>query len=270
MSDRSCRTTTRARARACCAGCTTSCARMPQGKLVRVVRGAVFDVAVDIRAVRRPSASGRASVELSENTKLLWIPPGFAHGFFVLSDSADFLYKTTRYYAPQHERCLAWDDPSVGVVWPLDGLAPTLSEKDQQGVSLTEATPSRDESNALATDGISDLRIKDSWKFFRRALPTASWFLSDSADFLYKTTSLLCARARALPRLERSIRGSQLAARRCVANALGEGRTAVRPSRRSPSGMSPPRLAPSSCETRGKGSLVNGPDRLRSSPLPTC
>ena len=111
--------------------------RQPQGKLVRVVRGAVFDVAVDLRR-RSPSFGRWEGVELSEeNHRQLWIPPGFAHGFVVLSESADFLYKTTDYYAPEHERCLAWNDPAVGVEWPLDG-APQLSAKDRDGRALAD------------------------------------------------------------------------------------------------------------------------------------
>lgn len=110
----------------------------PQGKLVRVTKGAVFDVAVDMRK-HSPTFGQWAGAELSEdNHRQLWVPPGFAHGFLVLSDSVDFLYKTTDYYAPQHERCLAWDDPAVGIRWPLDGQ-PTLSAKDQSGRSLAEA-----------------------------------------------------------------------------------------------------------------------------------
>lgn len=113
----------------------------PQGKLVRVVRGAVFDVAVDIR--RQSPAFGRwVGVELTEdNHRQLWIPPGLAHGFLVLSESADFLYKTTDYYAPEHERCLAWDDPAVGIDWPLTqhGIAtPLLSAKDRLGLRLDQ------------------------------------------------------------------------------------------------------------------------------------
>lgn len=111
----------------------------PQGKLVRVVRGAVFDVAVDLRA-GSPTYGKWHGAELSEtNFRLIWIPPGFAHGFLVLTDTADFLYKTTDYYAPEHERCLAWNDPTVGVEWPLTGEAPTLSAKDRQGLSLADA-----------------------------------------------------------------------------------------------------------------------------------
>lgn len=112
--------------------------QQPQGKLVRVVRGAVFDVAVDIR--KSSSTFGRwVGVELSEdNHKQLWVPAGFAHGFLVLSESADFLYKTTDYYAPAHERCIAWNDPAVGIQWP-QGVPPQLSAKDQAGRMLGEA-----------------------------------------------------------------------------------------------------------------------------------
>ena len=112
--------------------------KKPQGKLVRVVRGSVFDVAVDLR--RSSPTFGRwVGVELSEsNHRQLWVPPGFAHGFVVTSELADFLYKTTDYYAPEHERCIAWNDPAIGIQWPLDGT-PALSAKDQQGVSLAQA-----------------------------------------------------------------------------------------------------------------------------------
>lgn len=110
----------------------------PQGKLVRVVRGAVFDVAVDIRPASTHFGKW-VGVELSEeNQRQFWIPPGFAHGFLVLSDSADFLYKTTDYYAPQFERCIAWDDPDLAVAWP-SGVTPILSAKDQLGKRLREA-----------------------------------------------------------------------------------------------------------------------------------
>lgn len=110
-----------------------------QGKLVRVVRGSVFDVAVDIR--KRSATFGKwVGVELSENNhRQLWVPPGFAHGFLVLSDSADFLYKTTDYYAPQFERTIAWNDPEIGIVWPELDVAPLLSAKDQAGASLSTA-----------------------------------------------------------------------------------------------------------------------------------
>jgi len=112
--------------------------RQAQGKLVRVVRGRVFDVAVDLRR-SSPRLGQWTGIELSEHThRQLWIPPGFGHGCLVLSDSADFLYKTTDYYAPEHERCLLWNDTQVGVQWPLEGLSPTLSAKDQKGLPLTQ------------------------------------------------------------------------------------------------------------------------------------
>ena len=110
----------------------------PQGKLVRVARGSVFDVAVDIRK-SSPSFGQWVGVELSEqNHRQLWVPTGFAHGFLVTSDSADFLYKTTDYYAPQFERCIAWDDAAIGIEWPA-GLAPQLSAKDSVGLLLAAA-----------------------------------------------------------------------------------------------------------------------------------
>jgi dTDP-4-dehydrorhamnose 3,5-epimerase len=113
--------------------------RQPQGKLVRVVRGSVFDVAVDLRQ-SSPTFGQWVGAELSEeNQRQMWVPAGFAHGFLVTSDSADFLYKTTDYYAPEHERCLAWNDPSVGVAWPLAGITPQLSAKDLQGQALAQA-----------------------------------------------------------------------------------------------------------------------------------
>jgi dTDP-4-dehydrorhamnose 3,5-epimerase len=113
-----------------------------QGKLVRVARGRVFDVAVDVRK-GSPTFGQWAGVELSEdNQRQFWVPAGFAHGFVVLSDTADFLYKTTDYYAPAHERCIAWNDPDVGIDWPLAEVgisAPILSDKDRQGASLASA-----------------------------------------------------------------------------------------------------------------------------------
>lgn len=110
-----------------------------QGKLVRVVRGAVFDVAVDIRQ-GSPTFGRWVGVELSEdNHRQLWIPPGFAHGFLTLSDSADFLYKTTDYYAPSHERCIAWNDPQIGIQWPDVGMPPLHSAKDQAACSLADS-----------------------------------------------------------------------------------------------------------------------------------
>ena len=110
----------------------------PQGKLVRVVSGAVFDVAVDLRK-SSPHFGQWVGSELSaDNHRMLWVPPGFGHGFLVLSDTADFLYKTTAYYAPQWDRGVRWDDPQIGVQWPLDG-APTLSAKDQVQPLLKDA-----------------------------------------------------------------------------------------------------------------------------------
>jgi len=106
--------------------------QQPQGKLVRVARGAVFDVAVDIRR-SSPTFGQWVGAELTEdNQHQLWVPPGFAHGFVVLSESADFLYQTTDYYAPQHERSIAWNDPSIGISWPAlaQGQQPLLSAKD--------------------------------------------------------------------------------------------------------------------------------------------
>jgi dTDP-4-dehydrorhamnose 3,5-epimerase len=112
--------------------------QQPQGKLVRVVRGVVFDVAVDIRQ-SSPTFGQWSGVELSEdNHKQVWVPPGFAHGFVVLSETADFLYKTTDYYAPQHERSIAWNDPAIGITWPPDPQ-PKLSAKDQAAHPLAKA-----------------------------------------------------------------------------------------------------------------------------------
>jgi len=112
--------------------------RHPQGKLVRVVQGTVLDVAVDIRK-NSPAFGQHVRLELSaENKRMLWIPEGFAHGFVVLSDTAEFLYKTTDYWFPEHERCLRWDDPALAIDWKLQG-APALSGKDAQGKALAEA-----------------------------------------------------------------------------------------------------------------------------------
>ncbi|WP_040260200.1 dTDP-4-dehydrorhamnose 3,5-epimerase [Pseudomonas massiliensis] len=111
----------------------------PQGKLVRVVNGEVLDVAVDIRR-QSPTFGQHVTVLLSaENKRQLWIPEGFAHGFVVLSESADFLYKTTDYYTPSAERCIAWNDPTLAIDWQLQGQEPRLSAKDQQGKLLPEA-----------------------------------------------------------------------------------------------------------------------------------
>ena len=113
--------------------------QQPQGKLVRVVRGAVIDVAVDIRK-SSPTFGQWVAEELSEdNHRQLWVPPGFAHGFVVLSEMAEFLYKTTDYYAPAFERCIAWDDPTLAIDWKLSGRQPLLSAKDAQGLPLATA-----------------------------------------------------------------------------------------------------------------------------------
>jgi dTDP-4-dehydrorhamnose 3,5-epimerase len=113
--------------------------RQPQGKLVRVTRGTVFDVAVDIR--RSSATFGRwVGVELSaENHRQMWVPEGFAHGFLVTSESADFLYKTTDFYAPEHERAIRWNDARIGVRWPNAGTSPTLSSKDAAAGGLDGA-----------------------------------------------------------------------------------------------------------------------------------
>ena len=112
--------------------------QQPQGKLVRVIRGAVFDVAVDIRR-SSPSFGRWVGVELSaENKSMMWIPEGFAHGFLVLSGVAEFLYKTTDYWAPQYERTIIWNDPDLAIVWPLQDQ-PILSAKDAQGKLFKEA-----------------------------------------------------------------------------------------------------------------------------------
>jgi dTDP-4-dehydrorhamnose 3,5-epimerase len=112
--------------------------RQTQGKLVRVVAGEVFDVGVDLRK-SSPNFGRWTGARLSaENKRMLLIPEGFAHGFLVLSESADFLYKTTDFYAPQHERCLLWNDPAVGIEWPLSG-EPILAAKDRAGLRLAEA-----------------------------------------------------------------------------------------------------------------------------------
>ncbi len=111
----------------------------PQGKLVRVIRGEVFDVAVDLR--RGSPSCGRwlGEVLSAENKRQLWIPEGFAHGFLVLSDQAEVLYKATDYYAPEHERCIRWDDPALGIAWPSVGAPPQVSAKDARGLSFAEA-----------------------------------------------------------------------------------------------------------------------------------
>lgn len=112
--------------------------QQPQGKLVRVVVGEVFDVAVDIRKSSPTFGKWVGETLTAENKKQMWVPEGFAHGFMVLSDSAEFLYKTTDYYAPQYERCIAWNDASLKVQWPLQD-EPLLSAKDAQGTTFALA-----------------------------------------------------------------------------------------------------------------------------------
>lgn len=111
----------------------------PQGKLVRVTAGAVFDVAVDLRR-SSPSFGQWTGVELSAaNKRMLWVPPGFGHGFLSLEDGTDFLYKCTDFYAPDDERCVRWNDPEIAIDWPLEGMQPALSAKDEAGLPLSEA-----------------------------------------------------------------------------------------------------------------------------------
>jgi dTDP-4-dehydrorhamnose 3,5-epimerase len=112
--------------------------RQPQGKLVRVVAGEVFDVAVDMRRASNTFGKWTGVVLSAENKRQMWVPAGFAHGFLVLSESAEFVYKTTDYYAPEYERAVRWNDPDIGIAWPLQG-APLLSAKDEAGASLGEA-----------------------------------------------------------------------------------------------------------------------------------
>jgi dTDP-4-dehydrorhamnose 3,5-epimerase len=112
-----------------------------QGKLVRVVAGEVFDVAVDMRKNSPQFGKWTGCLLTAENAKQLWVPPGFAHGFFVLSESADFLYKTTDYWYPEHERCLLWNDPALAIDWPLGNTTPLLAAKDEAGLPLALAEP---------------------------------------------------------------------------------------------------------------------------------
>lgn len=111
----------------------------PQGKLVRVVSGKVFDVVVDIRRSSPTFGQWTGDILSAENCRQMWVPVGFAHGFVVLADETEFLYKTTDYWAPEHERSIQWDDASLGIDWPVDGLELCLSEKDQQGVAFADA-----------------------------------------------------------------------------------------------------------------------------------
>jgi dTDP-4-dehydrorhamnose 3,5-epimerase len=113
--------------------------QQPQGKLVRVVSGAVFDVAVDIRPESPTRGKWVGEILSADNQRQLWVPPGLAHGFLVLSEHAEFLYKTTDYYAPQYERCIAWNDPTLGIEWPSVDGGPRLSAKDAAGLSLAQA-----------------------------------------------------------------------------------------------------------------------------------
>ena len=113
--------------------------QQPQGKLVRVAQGAVFDVAVDIRKSSPTFGQWVGEVLSADNHRQLWVPPGFAHGFMVLSETAEFLYKTTDYYAPVYERCIVWDDPTLAIDWKLSGRQPLLSAKDAQGLPLATA-----------------------------------------------------------------------------------------------------------------------------------
>lgn len=112
--------------------------QQPQGKLVRVVAGSVFDVAVDLRKGSPTFGTWVGEVLSAENKRQLWVPEGFGHGFVVLSETAEFLYKTTDYYAPEYERCIAWNDPDLAIDWKIDG-EPVLSAKDAKGASFKEA-----------------------------------------------------------------------------------------------------------------------------------
>lgn len=110
----------------------------PQGKLVRVARGAVYDAIVDLRRASATFGQSFGKILSSENKRMLWVPPGFAHGFLTLEDETDFLYKCTAFYDPSNEHSLAWDDPALGIEWPLDGIEPQLSAKDRAGVRLAD------------------------------------------------------------------------------------------------------------------------------------
>lgn len=112
--------------------------KQPQGKLVRVVAGEVFDVAVDIRKNSPTFGQWAGFILSAENKRMAWVPPGFAHGFVVLSDYAEFLYKTTDYWSPEHERCILWNDPALAIDWPMQE-SPQLSAKDREGLLLADA-----------------------------------------------------------------------------------------------------------------------------------
>ena len=114
--------------------------RHPQGKLVRVISGQVFDVAVDLRRTSPTFGQWVGKMLSAENNCMLWVPPGFGHGFYVISPEAEFIYKCTEYYAPEHERSIKWDDSTIGIQWPLiPGVSPLLSEKDEKGVLFENA-----------------------------------------------------------------------------------------------------------------------------------
>ena len=113
--------------------------RHPQGKLVRVTKGEVFDVAVDLRRSSLTFGQWVGVILNEDNKRMLWIPPGFAHGFYVTSNEAEFLYKCTDYYMPEDERCIIWNDSTLDIRWPVDASQPVLSDKDSQGVLFSEA-----------------------------------------------------------------------------------------------------------------------------------
>lgn len=117
--------------------------QQPQGKLVRVVQGAVFDVAVDIRPESPTYGKWVGEILSADNKRQLWVPPGLAHGFVVISETAEFLYKTTDYYAPEHELCIAWNDPTLNIQWPALTVAPKLSAKDMAGSRFADAQTGR-------------------------------------------------------------------------------------------------------------------------------